>query len=252
MGIYGPQFISLARPPAGVYLDFVQEWLSARNALAGDPIYLPQREGLRRRTGVDEPDFDREMRWNAHPPVAVLVALPFGLISDYRTAHLAWTLATLPAFPLQRAGRRTRTGDLRLVWWGVLPLPGADVDVFPGDDADRAGTVELRASARYSLRGGRRTGAVTRSLAGLAVGLATAVKLFPGFVFVYFLFARRWRAVAAGALTCAAANGLAVAMFGVEAFTTYVREVVPSLEGVPHVVAERLSHGVLVSPPRPA
>jgi len=225
--VNGPQFVGLARPPAGGYLDFVQEWLSARNVLAGDPAYLPQRESLRRRAGDDVPAFDREMRWNAHPPVAVLVALPFGLITDYRDAHLAWTLATFPLFVLSVLVVARELG-VRPEWWHVLPFVALTVTSFPV--MTQIGQGQLNFVLLPLLVAGwaadRRGYPVT---AGFAFGLATAVKLFPGFVFVYLLFARRWRTLVAGAVACVLANGLAVAVLGADAFTTYAREVVPSL-----------------------
>src|SRR6476619_3901534 len=93
----GPAFIGVFRPPPDTYLDFVQEWLSARCYWAGDPVYLPQREAMLRRTGRDVATLE-ERPWNAHPPVAVLVALPFGWIPYYRVAHLTWNLITLALF----------------------------------------------------------------------------------------------------------------------------------------------------------
>src|SRR5262245_13389075 len=84
--LLGPMFVHVFRPPPDTHLDFVQEWLSARCYWARDPVYLMQREAMLRQTGRDLAALD-ERPWNAHPPVAVLVALPFGLVPDYRSAH---------------------------------------------------------------------------------------------------------------------------------------------------------------------
>ncbi|WP_091301708.1 glycosyltransferase 87 family protein [Micromonospora halophytica] len=51
-----------------------------------------------------------------------------------------------------------------------------------------------------------------RRWAGVAVGLATALKLFPGIFIVYLLVTRRWRAAAVAAVTAAAATLLAAAV----------------------------------------
>ncbi|XTZ14661.1 glycosyltransferase 87 family protein [Micromonospora echinospora] len=48
--------------------------------------------------------------------------------------------------------------------------------------------------------------------AGVAVGLATALKLFPGIFIVYLLVTRRWRAAAVASATAAAATLLAAAV----------------------------------------
>ncbi|MGB2567532.1 glycosyltransferase 87 family protein [Micromonospora citrea] len=51
-----------------------------------------------------------------------------------------------------------------------------------------------------------------RRWAGVAVGLATALKLFPGIFIVYLLVTRRWRAAAVAAVTAAVATLLAAAV----------------------------------------
>lgn len=48
--------------------------------------------------------------------------------------------------------------------------------------------------------------------AGVGVGLATAIKLFPGIFIVYFLVARRWRMAAVAAATAAGVTLLAAAL----------------------------------------
>jgi alpha-1,2-mannosyltransferase len=49
--------------------------------------------------------------------------------------------------------------------------------------------------------------------AGVGIGLATALKLFPGIFIVYLLATRRWRAAAVSAATAAGATLLAAAIF---------------------------------------
>ncbi|MGC4768701.1 glycosyltransferase 87 family protein [Micromonospora sp. DT44] len=51
-----------------------------------------------------------------------------------------------------------------------------------------------------------------RRWAGVGVGLATALKLFPGIFIVYLLATRRWRAAAVASVTAAAATLLAAAV----------------------------------------
>lgn len=71
--------------------DFVQEWTSARNWRIGRPVYQDLRESIpfyfpKARTA--------DLRFNAHPPVAVVLALPFGYMS-YHHALKAWNLLSL-------------------------------------------------------------------------------------------------------------------------------------------------------------
>jgi hypothetical protein len=223
----GPMFIRVFRPPPDTYPDFVQEWLSARCYWQGEPVYLLQRGAMRRVTGQDLPQLD-ERPWNAHPPVAVLVALPFGLIADYRTAHLIWNLTTFALFLIGLAliARELR---LPLHWWSVCPvivLVIADNPVI-----SQLWHAQLNFLLAFLLTVAwvaHRNG--YRSVAGIATGLAIAIKLFPGLVLVYFVAARMWREALVTVVAALGANLVALGLFGVPAFETYIREVLPSLE----------------------
>jgi len=68
-------------------------------------------------------------------------------------------------------------------------------------------------------------------LAGVAVGLAGALKLYPLFLLVYFVCARRWGALAAAVAGFLAANGLAAVLFGADAYRTYLASVLPEVAG---------------------
>ncbi len=65
--------------------------------------------------------------------------------------------------------------------------------------------------------------------AGVAVGVAAALKLYPAFVFAYFLLARRWPAILTGGIVFLALDGVALAVLGLDEFKTYVSQVLPSL-----------------------
>jgi alpha-1,2-mannosyltransferase len=67
--------------------------------------------------------------------------------------------------------------------------------------------------------------------AGVFLGTAAALKLFPGFLLFYFLVRRQWQVVAAAALTLAALLGLTSAMLGPEPYASYLEKVVPHLAG---------------------
>lgn len=224
--VFGPQFVSLFAPPG--YTDFVQEWLSARNYWAGDPVYLPQREGLLRRTGEDLPALEVRMPWNAHPPVAVLLALPFGLTSDYFAAHLAWNLLTFPLMPLALA-LVARELNLRVPWWGALAC---------------AALLVAWNAVQYQLHHGQLNCLILFVLvlawvadrrglalgAGALAGLAAALKLFPALLLVYFVAGRKWRSAGALVVVAGALHLVALAALGFGAFETYLRDVVPSLD----------------------
>lgn len=223
---YGPQFVSLFRPPPDKFPDFVQEWLSARNFWTGQPVYRPQSEAIREHTG--RPIDMTAQPWNAHPPGAVLVALPFGLFLDYRSAHLAWNLTTFPLFILavwvvaREIGMPRRASSL-------LPAVSLTVVCYPVLGQLWQGQLNFVLAALLALGwAADRSGQPVR--AGLCLGLAAGLKLFPAFMFVYLLFARRWRAVAIGVAVLLGVNAAAWAAFGSRAMITYVRDVLPSLQ----------------------
>jgi alpha-1,2-mannosyltransferase len=60
--------------------------------------------------------------------------------------------------------------------------------------------------------------------AGVAIGLATALKAFPGLVLVYFAAQRRWRALAVATLVAGSLTVLALAPLGVSGAVTGVRD----------------------------
>ncbi|WCN82631.1 glycosyltransferase 87 family protein [Micromonospora sp. LH3U1] len=63
-----------------------------------------------------------------------------------------------------------------------------------------------------------------RRWAGVGVGLATALKLFPGIFIVYLLATRRWRAAAVASATAAAATLLAAAIAPSDSWRFWIHE----------------------------
>jgi hypothetical protein len=64
-------------------------------------------------------------------------------------------------------------------------------------------------------------------LAGIALGVATALKLFPGFLFLPFILRRRWKAVIAGLASLIGVNALTLAMLGIGTYRDYICDVLP-------------------------
>jgi Glycosyltransferase family 87 len=208
-------------PPPGAFADFSQEWLSARNYLTGRPVYSPQFEALIDHTGYRTDDI---VPWNGHPPVAVLLTLPFGRLS-YPEAHCAWALLTvilfLSALTLA-AGQRQKP----FRWQHLLPLIALLAVCCPLQTQIQLGQltgvlVFLVVAAWWADRRER------QCLAGACIGLAAAIKLFPAFLFLYWLMQRKWRALIAGLITFVSLNAVAAVLFGTEAFTTYREVIIP-------------------------
>lgn len=222
----GPRFVEAFRPPEGRFTDFYQEWLSARNYWTGTPVYAPQAEALFRHTGYVPEHPDDMLRWNAHPPTATALTLPLGKLG-YRDAQLAWNLLTFPLF-LVSLGLILRELDVPLAIWSVFPAVVLLLLCNPVWIQIAQGQLNFPIALLLTLawvadRHDR------PGWAGVAAGVAAGLKLYPAFLFAYFLFARRWSALLTGALAFAAVNGAALAVLGPNEFRTYIRDVIPSL-----------------------
>ncbi len=231
---HGPEFLRNLRPPRDRWTDFFQEWASARNYLCGLPIYADHQLTVERHLGYsrdgegvdDIHKVARLIQVNAHPPTAVLLALP--LVSfDYPDAVLAWNLLSLGALLLS-LWLVARALSIPISAWSVVPLLALlllcnplQAQVFFGQL--NLALLLLLTGTWIAYRSNRPIGA------GLLLGLAAAIKLFPAFLFVFFVLRRRWKTVAAGIATFFAVTALTVAVLGLDTYRDYVREVVPQV-----------------------
>lgn len=226
--LFGPVYLKFVRPPDGLMADFVQEWLSARNFFAGHPIYEPQSESAARHLPAHtRPGEAFFLPYNAHPPGSVLVALPFAGL-DYPDAHFAWNLATTPLL-LLAVGLAVWQLCRPFRWWHLVPIAAVLVWAEPVRATIIYGQLNFPLAFLLALgwvfdRRGKEIPA------GLCVGLAAGMKLFPALAFAYFLFSGRWKGLLAGVIAAGAVNVAAAALFGVGAFEDYVRDVLPSLK----------------------
>ena len=241
--VVGPTYIRAFLPPEGAYTDFLQEWLSARNYFSGSPIYrevpasIQEHMPERRRADGSAPAIAftdpatgsviAEMKYNAHPPVAVMVAAPFAKL-DYPNAHLVWNLLTYALF-LAAIAAVVCELEIPFRWPSLFPalilLLGNPVlnQVYQGQL--NCLLAALITTAWILDRRGH------SALAGVAVGLAGALKLYPLFLLIYFAFTRRWLGLATLVAAFLISNGIAAAVFGAGAFRDYADEVVPAIAG---------------------
>ncbi|MDW8266097.1 MAG: glycosyltransferase family 87 protein, partial [Gemmataceae bacterium] len=223
----GPGFGRTLRPPPQRILDFFQEWASARNYWNGLPIYTPQEVTARRYLGFEPPNRPYFLlRYNGHPPTSVLLALPFAWL-DYSDAFLAWNLLSLVCFAVSIVLVFRNLG-VRFPAWGIIPGLALLLFCNPFRQQTLQGQLNLvllllLTGVWVADRDGRRV------LAGILLGTATCLKLFPGFLFLYFLLKRRWAAVAAGAGTVAALTGVTGLVLGWDAYRDYAQIVIPEL-----------------------
>jgi hypothetical protein len=206
--------------------DFFQEWASAKNYFEGLPIYAPQ-DVTARRYLRQIPDETKQIfvRINGHPPPCVLLCLPFARL-DYAVAFHLWNALTVVALLASAAlVLRTELGTWRTwLWLPVLTLlasnPFAQHVILGQLGAFLL--LLIMCAVIADARGHFAT-------AGLLVGTATALKLFPGILFLYFLVHRRWRALAAGAAALCAWFGASMALFGPQTYRHFVQYAMPEV-----------------------
>ena len=225
----GPAFIEdlQARPPGELVPDFFQEYASARGWLEGNVVYADYAGSVQGYLGIQLDDRRSHVTVNAHPPASVLLALPLAKL-DFPKAFLAWNIVSLAALAV----------SLWIVQWqlkipvsasSLAPLVALLFLCYPLWEHCRLGQLTLIllllvTGAWAAERSGRPL------LAGCLLGAATAVKLFPGFLLVYYALRGRWRVVSAAFLTIAALLCLSTAILGIEAHRTYFTSVLPSIQ----------------------
>ena len=206
--------------------DFAQEWSSARNYMNGLPIYGDLAAPMQRYTGGLLNLAHNFISINAHPPAAVLLALPLARL-DFETAFLVWNLASLPmlALSLWMVSR-----GLRIPFrpWSIFPVTVLILLCGPLHQQMHQAQLNLVllplvCGAWAAERSGR------PRLAGALLGAATAIKVFPAFLLAYYALRRRWTVVASGIVVAGLLTGLTVMLFGWEAHWTYIHVVLPEI-----------------------
>ena len=223
----GDSFVRTLRPDRDITVDFFQEWASAKNLLNGLPIYSSQRVMWEMYVGESRSqDLPVWIEVNAHPPTSVLLALPFAGL-DYQDAVLAWNLISLATLGVSFWLVMRQLG-MPISLWSLPPLLTLSlmciplwIHVFYGQ---LGLLLLLLITATWIAERSGRSG-----LAGALLAMATAIKLFPAFLFLYFVVRRQWRAVWVGALFLAALTLLTAAVLGVESYRSYVVEVLPQV-----------------------
>jgi alpha-1,2-mannosyltransferase len=207
-------------PPAGP-VDFFQEWSSGREVLAGRPAYPDLREATPRLLGVPPDSSEQPVLVNAHPPVAILLSLPFACLS-YSTAVEIWRALSFGLIFACTLAIKRELGHLpaaiRLPYLvpAFLLLTSGPVALTIFQGQLHAVLLAIIVGAWCADRAGR------EQIAGALLGLAGAIKLSPILLLGYFLIRYRWRAVCAGVLVFVAANALVFFILGPSIFSEYL------------------------------
>jgi hypothetical protein len=158
----------------------------------------------------------------SYPPLTVLPFVPFTMVG-FRAAAVAWQVLSL--------------GFLALAGWSLwravplspvagLVLAAVALVYEPLENSLGLGQINLLVLALTcvflrALVAGR------EALAGVALGVATALRVHPALFLLYLAWRRRWRAFAWGGATAAACTVLAIPLVGWDATVEYATLVAP-------------------------
>ena len=211
--------------PAPYVRDFGQEWTSGRDFLAGYPVYRSLAESLPFHFGSSSSAY---LSYNPHPPTSVLLSLGFSLL-EYRAAYLAWSLVTMTCLVatlcllVAKTRPRLTAGQVA----GLLVLT-ATSSALRHEMVQGQWNLPLLLLIALAWVADRRK-AVAAS--GALIGVAAAIKLFPAFLVLYHLGARRWRGVFAAAVAFLACNTASWLVLGGNTYADYVTHAGPAALG---------------------
>jgi alpha-1,2-mannosyltransferase len=205
--------------------DLCQDTAAIQRILHGQPAYAPT-------TGcgtlVNLP----------HPPASLLLVGPVALL-PIPLAAVVWDMVLLGAvaatvaFALREVGARPTPWRLAallvlLVCWPPLLDTLLEVQIGP----------VLLLLSMLAWRWGRRG---RMGWAGVAVGVAAALRLFPALAVVYFVARREWRALAGASAAFVVSETLALPLVGVKGFVDYATRALPGTQAQFGNTADNLS-----------
>ncbi|MFH1300355.1 MAG: glycosyltransferase family 87 protein [Planctomycetota bacterium] len=230
LAVFAPGYFAALRPADGQVFDFFKEWAAVKNRLAGLPVYADQELALQKHLNLKlsnpEGFFDR---YNTHPPTANLMAVPFAWLS-YQPAHLAWNLTSIAMLCLI-VFWIVKGLEIQMTAWTTLAL----VTLLLACDPLQQSLIQGQPNLLLTLLivGAWRAGRAGNSVvSGMCLGIATAVKIYPAYLFLYFLVRRDGRALAGGAISFALITLITAAVFGVDAYRDYLTVVLPSISDI--------------------
>lgn len=151
------------------------------------------------------------------PPFSALALVPFTLLAraSYPLAKVAWAIASVACLAWSVAHVRAPT-------WQRVTLATAAVAVPIQTNFEHANIntmlLALVVAAANDVANSR------EGRAGLWIGIATALKAFPGLLLVYLAYRRRWRAFSVGVAAAVGLTALALLPHGFENGVPVVRE----------------------------
>ena len=200
--------------------DFEVQYLAAQRLRSGENIYADSLEFKEALVSGAFSMADEDVRWPyANPPLLAILTVPLTLV-QYETAAAFWWILNLAL--LLGGCAMVLAAIRRLDWVGVVVSLALLFAFYPATVCLRLGQVEillfaLMAGSFLALKRGKDV------WAGSALGLAAAIKFFPGALLVFLLWKRRWKAALWGIGVAVAALALSIAVVGADNFQTYTQ-----------------------------
>lgn len=227
--------------------DFTQDYIAATALSEGTPIYGENIVRLSiERLGFEEHE-------NYHPPTTALIFLPLSYL-PYPTAVIVWNslnlvlyvatiLMILNTLPFNKS-HRLPIVSLLLLWFPFI---------------SNIGLVQISLLLVYLVALSWKLTKEDRNIgAGVALGLAALIKLFPGYLALYFILTRNFKAFIAMSVTVLCGLAAAYICVGHDNFFTYLLVKMPEdserfatflLNGsLPSVISSMFSNNAWTTP----
>jgi len=197
--------------------DFSQDYVAARSLRCAAPLY-PESPS----TVVDEETTIEDIP-NYHPPFNAILFLPFSYF-PYKAAFKLWNLVNFALYVflifliLRNLNILNRTillqSSFLFLWYPFITTVGL---------GQLSIVLSILIVGAYFLIASRR-----ETAGAICLGLATMIKLFPGFLIFYFLLLRKWYGAIVMLTTIAAGMLLTWMIVGSENFFVYFTQVIPA------------------------
>jgi hypothetical protein len=206
--------------------DFTQDYVAGQALRQGRTIYAPfgQDDLTAEKLGTANPLLTPDGFANNHPPFDAVLFLPMTFL-PYDVAIYLWSVFSVVLYCVTIWIILRELKIELATHWKVL-LAGLALCWYPFQAHIALGQISLLVIVCLVwcwalLRRGRDLPA------GVLLGIACLIKLFPGVIVVYLLLRRRWRAAGAAIATLAAGGLLTLAVVGVPDTIDFFRRVAP-------------------------
>ena len=204
--------------------DFFRQWISVRSYGAGESVYPELSEAVAQHHVAP---YVGLIPHNTNPPACSLLALPIAQ-RDFTRSLIWWNVFSLICLAVSvwlicrdPAGAHSP--------WIFLPVTTLLLLSRPLAEQTHMGQLSLVLLVLLTIAWAAEQ-KDWQGVSGAVVGLAIAIKLFPGLLLVHFLARRNWVAVISCAVAFGLVNLVCGLLFDFECFRIYVVDVLPGMQ----------------------